>query len=172
MFLSDLRHVPPPTNIVTVAATPSTRNNSHGRFFLPWLIDRHGDRKSYFGQRVNAAGDGISGNSDMNDPEWNGQADPKWSPDEIQIVYGQALTVPPDCGGHNPLPCYNSTAPGGRNMRAMLAHLTSREPRPSKPIEAVSDFVPWGAPYLPETKMPDRLPIPGGEYTLEGKHSG
>ncbi|KAH7353805.1 saponin hydrolase precursor [Plectosphaerella cucumerina] len=172
MFLSGLRHVPPLTDIVTAAATSSVRNNGHRRFFQPWLIDRHGDRGSYFGQRVNAAGDGVPGNGDINDPEWNGMADPKWSPDGTQIVYGQALTVAPACGGHNPLPCHKSTAQGGRTMRVMLANLTSREPQPRRTVDPVPDSVPWGIPYTPGKKLPDLLSIAAGNYTLKGRSSG
>jgi hypothetical protein len=31
------------------------------RFFQPFLIDRYGDRGDYFGQQVNAEGDGSNG---------------------------------------------------------------------------------------------------------------
>lgn len=64
------------------------------------------------GQKVNAAGDGSPGS--VKDPYWNGGADPRWSLDGTRILYFQTLTVAPDCGGVNPLPCPHSTAPGGR----------------------------------------------------------
>ncbi|KAF3357537.1 hypothetical protein VdG1_03325 [Verticillium dahliae VDG1] len=127
MFLAGLRRVPPLTDLVTVAAVASVRNNGYRRFFQPWLIDRHGDRGTYMGQKINAAGDGIPGGGAINDPEWNGMADPKWSGDGTRIAYWQALTRPPACGGDNPLPCYASTAQGGRTSRLMVAHLTRKQ---------------------------------------------
>nr|BFE32976.1 hypothetical protein GCM10010200_052270 [Actinomadura rugatobispora] len=170
MFLAGMRGIPPVTDLITTSATSSTRNNGQRRFFQPYLIDRYGDRGSYQGQRINAAGDGSPGS--VNDPEWNGRADPKWSPDGTSIVYWQALTVPPACGGHNPLPCRPSTAPGGRTARMMIARLTSRTPLRPKPVAPISDTVPWGTPYVPGSPTPARPYPPQGTYTLKGKKSG
>ncbi|MCK9904690.1 hypothetical protein CC117_13725 [Parafrankia colletiae] len=58
MFLAGMRGVPPITDMITTSATSSTRNNGQRRFFQPILIDSHGDRGGYQGQRINAAGDG------------------------------------------------------------------------------------------------------------------
>ena len=170
MFMDAMRHIPPLTDLVTVTAASSIRNNGQRRFFQPWLLDRAGDRGTYFGQQINAAGDGSPGS--VNDPLWNARADPRWSWDQTKIAYFQALTVPPACGGANPLPCPTSTAPGRRTWRLMLAHLTSREPVELKPVDPVSDVVPWGTSYVPGSTAPTRYFPPGGQYTLKGSHSG
>ncbi|KAK1676049.1 hypothetical protein BDP55DRAFT_693714 [Colletotrichum godetiae] len=172
MFMAGLRGIPPLTDLVATSAASSTRNNRGRRFFQPWLIDGHGDRESYFGQQLNAEGSGVPGSGAINDPEWNGRADPKWSNDGTHIVYYQALTVSPECGGENPLPCYPSTAPGGRTERMMLAHLTSRQPLAPQPVEPLSDTIPWATPYVPGSHVPER-PFPtNGNFTLKGMASG
>ena len=78
----------------------------------------------------------------------------------------------PACGGENPLPCPESTEPGGRRTRLMIADLTSRDPLSSKRVRAVADTVPWGIPFAPGDPFPVRRHLPAGEYTLAGKHSG
>lgn len=164
MFMAGMRHVPPVTDLLTSTVASSTRNNGARRFFQPYLLDRDGDRGMYFGQRLNAQGDA----------NWNGRADPKWSPDGTSIVYWQALVVAPACGGENPLPCPNSTEPGGRTERLMLARLTARTPLPLpvEPVAPVSDDVPWGTKYEPGSALPTRPMPPAGTYTLRGAVSG
>ncbi|HET8709886.1 MAG TPA: hypothetical protein VFM32_00815, partial [Spongiibacteraceae bacterium] len=125
MFLAAMRGIPPVTDLVTTSAVSSTRNNGQRRFFQPILIDRWGDRGNYQGQQLNA-GDGAPGS--ISDPNWNGRADPRWSPDGTSVVYWQGLVTSPACGGINPLPCPVSTEPGGRRSRLMIARLTSRRP--------------------------------------------
>ncbi|KAF4545171.1 Six-bladed beta-propeller TolB-like protein [Lasiodiplodia theobromae] len=170
MFMAGMRFVPPVVDMIATTAASSTRNNGARRFFQPYLIDRYGDRGDYFGQRVNAAGNGSGGA--VNDPDWNGMADPRWSPDGTRIAFWQALAVPPACGGKNPNPCHDSTEPGGRTARLMLASLTSREPKPREKVAPVSDVVPWGTPYVPGEQPPSRFYPGEGTYTLEGKSSG
>ncbi|RDW67459.1 uncharacterized protein DSM5745_09325 [Aspergillus mulundensis] len=170
MWLSGMRGIPPVTDLITTSLTSATRNNGQRRFFVPWLIDYHGDRGSYFGQQINAAGDGTPGS--INDPNWNARADPRWSPDGTQITYYQYLVVPPACGGQNPLPCPTSTAPGGRINRLMLATLTSRTPLAPQPIANVPEFIPWGVPVKPGDPLPIRPAPAPGVYTLKGKRSG
>ncbi|KAH6671120.1 saponin hydrolase precursor [Halenospora varia] len=170
MWLSGMRGIPPIIDMIVIGATSSTRNNGERRFFQPWLIDRYGDRGQYFGQRINAAGDGSPGA--VNDAEWNGRADPKWSPDGTRIVYYQAQTVPPECGGKNPLPCYNSTEPGGRQERIMLATLISRKPYTRPAPVPFNNVVPWGTPYVPGSTSAAPAHIPEGKYTLRGQVSG
>ncbi|GKT48257.1 uncharacterized protein ColSpa_08438 [Colletotrichum spaethianum] len=172
MFLAGLRGIPPLTDLVAASAVSSTRNNGKRRFFQPWLIDIHGDRGSYFGQQINAEGSGIPGSGAVNDPEWNGRADPKWSNDGMRIVYYQALTTPPACGGENPLPCYPSTAPGGRIERMMIAHLASRQPLSPVSVKPLNDTIPWATLYAPGSQVPER-PFPAlGNFTLKGRVGG
>ncbi|KAK2739426.1 hypothetical protein FQN55_009499 [Onygenales sp. PD_40] len=141
MWLSGMRGVPPMTDLVSSTVTSSTRNNGCRRFFVLWLIDRHGDREPYFRLKINAAGDGSPGS--VSNPEWNGLADLRWSNDGTHIVYTQEITISPACGGANPPPGYASTEPGGRIQRIMLAKLPSREPLNLPPVSPVSDVVPW-----------------------------
>ncbi|KAJ0357883.1 hypothetical protein COL154_009724 [Colletotrichum chrysophilum] len=172
MFMAGLRGIPPLTDLVSSSATSSTRNNGQRRFFQPWLIDGFGDRGSYFGQKLNAEGDGVPGGGAINDPEWNGRADPRWSNDGTRVVFWQALTTSPDCGGTNPLPCYGSTAPGGRTERMILAHLTSRKPQSRAPVECLPNNIPWATSYVPGDPPPAR-PLPlNGTFTLKGKAGG
>lgn len=87
MFLSAMRGIPPLIDMVNFAVVCSVRNNGQRRFFQLYLIDRYGDRGDYSGQKLNTEGSEIAGSGDINDPEWNGVADPKWSPDGNRIVY-------------------------------------------------------------------------------------
>ncbi|KAL0262313.1 hypothetical protein SLS55_003756 [Diplodia seriata] len=170
MFMAGMRHVPPLVDAVVASAAASTRNNGARRFFQPYLIDAHGDRGDYFGQQINAAGNGTDGA--VNDPQWNGRADPRWAPDGTRIAYWQALAVAPACGGTNPEPCRDSTEPGGRTARLMLARLTAREARPRPEVVEASDVVPWGTPYVPGERPPAREYPGAGTYTLVGKAAG
>ncbi|KAI9162776.1 saponin hydrolase precursor [Paramyrothecium foliicola] len=170
MWMSGMRWVPPVIDLVAVTAASSTRNNGPRRFFQPILIDRYGDRGDYFGQTINTAGDGSNGS--VNDPNWNGRADPAFSPDGTRIVYWQALVVPPSCGGVNPLQCPESTAQGGREYRLMIAHLRSRQPKPPAPIFEIPNQIPWATPFPPGASPPSPKPLQPGNYTLQGKISG
>ncbi|KAF2108134.1 hypothetical protein BDV96DRAFT_587822 [Lophiotrema nucula] len=170
MFMAGMRHIPPIIDLITTTIASSTRNNGNRRFFQPYLLDKYGDRGDYFGQKINAAGDGSPGS--INDPQWNGMADPRWSLDGTKIAYWQSLTIAPACGGINPLPCPNSTEPGGRTERLMVAHLTSRKPLKIEPIKVASDTVPWGTPYEPGMTMPSLSYPAAGDYTLAGAKSG
>jgi hypothetical protein len=172
MFLAGLRGIPPLTDTITSSVTSATRNNGQRRFFEPYLLDKYGDRGDYFGQKINAAGDGIPGNGDFNDPVWNGRADPRWSWDGRKIVYSQIMPYEPACGGPNPLPCYPSTEPGGRIERIVVATLPNRKPLCPMKIEEASDNIPWAEPFLPGSELPERSSLPEGEYVLEAKHSG
>jgi len=171
LFVAAMEGLPPLTDILTVSAVASIRNNGVRRFFQPWLIDRTGDRGTYQGQQLNA-GDGKAGS--ISDPNWNGMADPRWSPDGTSVAYWQALVTSPACGGANPLPCPTSTEPGGRRSRVMIARLTSRTPRPiaKAAIPTVSGDVPWGVKYEAGSDIPTRPYPPAGTYTLKGKQSG
>ncbi|KAJ4290196.1 hypothetical protein N0V90_010411 [Kalmusia sp. IMI 367209] len=171
MFMSGMRHIPPLIDLVTVTVAASTRNNGNRRFFQPILIDGHGDRGDYFGQQVNAAGDGSNGA--INDPNWNARADPAFSRDGTKIVYWQAIVTGRECGGANPLPCPVPTTQGRREYRLMLAQLTSRTPQAAPPVFEVPDQLPWATPFLPGTPLPSApRDVAAGEYTLHGKVSG
>lgn len=169
MFFSAMRGVPPITDLVTTSTVASVRNNGQRRFFQPYLIDRYGDRGTYQGQRLNA-GDGRPGTP--SDPNWNGMADPRWSPDGTSVVYWQALVTSPACGGANPLVCPRSTEPGGRRSRLMIARFTSRRPEVYLTPAPISDDVPWGTRYNAGDPFPIRAVIPSGDYILNGNKSG
>ncbi|KAG8165534.1 hypothetical protein KVR01_004086 [Diaporthe batatas] len=170
MWMAGMRGIPPVADLVTVTAAASTRNNGARRFFQPILIDRHGDRGDYFGQQVNAAGDGSNGA--VNDRNWNGRADPALSLDSSKITYWQALVVSPACGGANPLPCPESTAQGGREYRVMLARRTDRGPTEPAPVFEAGDEIPWATPFPPGSTVPDQFTLAEGNYTLQGRVSG
>ncbi|KAL2855745.1 hypothetical protein BJX68DRAFT_264094 [Aspergillus pseudodeflectus] len=104
-----------------------TRNNGQRRFFLHYVLDGYNDHGSDSGQKVNGPAVGDLGNCALNDPQWSGQADPKWSLDATKLVYREAQTVTPACGGKNPLPCFPSKEPGGRDVHMVMATFTSRK---------------------------------------------
>ncbi|KAH6984029.1 hypothetical protein EDB80DRAFT_823617 [Ilyonectria destructans] len=170
MWMSGMRQIPPLIDIVTVTVASSTRNNGPRRFFQPILVDGNGDRGQYFGQQVNAGGDGSNGA--VNDPNWNGRADPAFSPDGTRITYWQALVVSPSCGGDNPLECPESTAQGGRTYRVMVAKLTSRRPKKQPAAFKMPDTIPWATPFPPGTPTPRNAPLEAGNFVLKGKLSG
>ncbi|KAG6364973.1 hypothetical protein INS49_006578 [Diaporthe citri] len=170
MWMSGMRGIPPLIDLVAVTVAASTRNNGVRRLFQPTLIDRHGDRDDYYGQRVNAGGDGSDGA--VNDPNWNGRADPAFSLDGTKITYWQALVFSPACGGENPLPCPKSTAQGGRECRVMLARRTDREPTEPAPVYDAGDEIPWAASFPPGSTVPDQFAVAPGEYTVRGRASG
>ncbi|CAI6100941.1 unnamed protein product [Clonostachys chloroleuca] len=171
-WLSGMRHIPPITDLVSVSLTSSVRNNGRRRFFRPYLLDRYGDRGSYFGQKINDQGSSEPGSGDYNDPEWNGRADPRFSFDGTKIAYWEEQTFSPACGGANPLPCYPSKERDGIRQRIVVATLTSREPRQPPKVEMASDVVPWGKPYVPGVEIPASANLPAGNYTLDGEFSG
>ncbi|GAB7336147.1 hypothetical protein MBLNU13_g08927t1 [Cladosporium sp. NU13] len=171
-FMAGLRGVPPIIDQITTMACSSVRNNGDRRFFQPYLLDRHGDHDGYYGQEINSASSGTPGSGDVDDPEWNGRADPWFSPDGTRIVYWQAKTVAPACGGENPLPCYDSREPGGRTERVMIAHLTSRKPIEPHPVLPMPDVIPWAVPYVAGQSDPARQYPREGNYTLKGTVSG
>ncbi|KAF2998976.1 hypothetical protein E8E13_007428 [Curvularia kusanoi] len=170
MWMAGLRGIPPLIDIVATTAAASTRNNGARRFFQPILIDRHGDRRDYFGQQINAGKD--EGNGGISDPNWNGRADPAFSPDGTRIVYWQAIVGAPACGGRNNLKCPVSTAQGGREYRVMLAKLRARKPAVPKEVFRAPDFLPWATPFTPGSLPPSSLSITPGTYTLNGKVAG
>ncbi|MDX3388225.1 hypothetical protein PV682_43340 [Streptomyces niveiscabiei] len=88
MFTSGMTGVPALTDLLSTSAVSSVRNNGQRRFFQPYLIDRHGDRGAYRGQRLNSAD---------TSPDWNAGADPRWSPDGTAVAYHER-GLPPKRG--------------------------------------------------------------------------
>ncbi|KAF2849958.1 hypothetical protein T440DRAFT_120789 [Plenodomus tracheiphilus IPT5] len=170
MWMSGMRGLPPVIDIIATIVAASTRNNGRRRFFQPILIDRYGDRDGYFGQLLNAEGDHSEGS--INDPNWNGRADPAFSLDGTRIVFWQSIVTSPSCGGSNPLQCPSSTAQGGREYRVMLAHLTSRTPQSLRPVHKVPVHIPWASPFPHDVKGPKVPDLVPGNYTLHGAVSG
>ncbi|KAG9188970.1 hypothetical protein G6011_05838 [Alternaria panax] len=170
MWMSGMRGIPPLVDIVAVAVAASTRNNGVRRFFQPILIDRYGDRGSYYGQQINGKGDKSEG--DIDDPNWNGRADPAFSLDSTRIVYWQSIVTSPACGGINPLSCPISTARGGREYRVMLAHLGKRKPTLPAPVYKAPTSIPWATPFPPGSSIPPLPTLKPGNYILRGKVSG
>ncbi|CAK7200765.1 hypothetical protein SEUCBS139899_003464 [Sporothrix eucalyptigena] len=183
MFLAGMRGIPPLVDMVASVLPSSTRNNGVRRFFEPYLLDYYGDRGAYNGQRiikdsvfgyeyVNDSNHGVMGSGLVSDPEWNGMADPRWSLDSTRVVFWQTLATAPDCGGANPLPCYPSQEPGGRDYRMYVATFTSRTPNPPAPMQEHADTIPWGTPYIPGSAGPQSARLASGVYTLHGQASG
>jgi hypothetical protein len=169
MFLAAMRGVPPITDLLSTSAVSSVRNNQQRRFFQPYLIDRYGDRGSYAGQQLNA-GSGAPGSP--SDPNWNAIADPHWSPDGTSVIFGQRLVSAPSCGGSNPLPCPESTEPGERRTRIMIARLVDREASPTRHVTPPPRTIPWAEEYRPGAPAPQRPYPPAGTFTMHGKATG
>jgi hypothetical protein len=169
MYYAGLRGIPPLVDLLTLPVETCCYNNGNRRFFQPYLLAADDTREDDPGQQLDA-GPGAPGSP--SDPNWNGRADPAWSPDGTQVVYWQALVTAPACGGDNPLPCPESTEPGGRRTRLMIATLTGRAPHPHAPLSPVPDAVPWGIPYRPGEPWPARGHVRPGKYMLKGRASG
>ncbi|MEU2773115.1 hypothetical protein ABZ646_09310 [Streptomyces sp. NPDC007162] len=138
----------------TAAFVSGIRNEGNRRNFSPWLVDP----KTGNGFQINAG-------SDRN---WNAAADPTWLADSTAVVYKENLA----CGA-NPTPhrCADSTEPGGRNSRLMIARFPDFKPTAPVTPAPVSDKT-WGVPYDPTTPPPAAKLIPAGTYTMRGKVRG
>lgn len=170
MYFAAMRGVPPLIDLVTQMTSVCCYNDGNRRFFQPYLLDAYGDRGDYHGQQINA-GPGTPGSP--SDPNWNGRADPAWSPDGTNIVYWQALVTAPSCDAPNRQPCPSSTEPGGRRTRLMIARLLDREPVHVEPAALAPDVIPWALPFRTGDPIPVRpTPAPAGRFTLYGAVSG
>ncbi|MCJ8156601.1 hypothetical protein [Sphingomonas sp. LaA6.9] len=170
LYFSAMQGVPPLLDLLTLGISVCCYNNGNRRFFQPILIDAYGDRGSYRGQQLNA-GPAIPGSA--SDPDWNGRADPAWSPDGTRVVYWQALVTAPACGGSNPLPCPTSTEPGGRRTRLMMARLTARQPHGIIKATAEPIHVDWAIALRPGDPLPQRRrELPAGKFVMDGKLGG
>lgn len=170
MFLAAVRTIPPIVDLLTISAVSGVRNNGVRRFFDPYLLDHDGDRGLYFGQKINAAGDGSPGS--INDAYWNAGADPRWSYDGTRVVYYQMFAAAPSCGGENPLPCRSSGYADERQERVMVATFTSRDPIPMTKVPEAADDVPWALKYVPGQAFPSPSLVPAGDYVHYGQVSG
>jgi hypothetical protein len=170
MYYAAMQGIPPLMDMVAISTMTCCYNNGNRRFFQPFLLDAYGDRGNYHGQQLNA-GSGTPGSP--SDPDWNGRADPTWSPDGTNVVYWQALVTAPACGGADQQACPSSTEPGGRRTRLMIARLTSRKPITVAPPAPVPDIVPWAIAFRTGDPIPNRAPsAPAGTFKLPGKVSG
>lgn len=170
LYYSAMQGIPPLLDVLTLPIAVCCYNDGNRRFFQPILLDVHGDRGSYRGQQLNA-GPGLPGSP--SDPNWNGRADPAWSPDGTRLVYWQALVTAPACGDSKGQPCPASTEPGGRRTRLMMAHLTSRKPLPPRKVVAGPINVGWAIPLQPGDPLPRRgSELPPGKFVLHGKFGG
>ncbi|MCX5085682.1 hypothetical protein [Streptomyces sp. NBC_00401] len=154
-FISGMPGIPPLTaQGGTAPYVSGIRNNGNRRFFSPWLVDPATGR----GFQINAG----------SDPNWNAAADPVWLADSTAVVYTENLA----CGA-NPTPhrCADSTEPGGRNSRVMVARFPDFKPTAPATPAPVSDRT-WGQPYDPSTPAQPSKPVPTGTYTLRGKVQG
>ncbi|WP_413804651.1 hypothetical protein [Streptomyces sp. OE57] len=154
-FISGMPGIPPLTaQAGTAPYVSGIRNAGNRRYFSPWLVDPATGR----GFQINAG----------SDPNWNAAADPVWLADSTAVVYTENLA----CGA-NPTPhrCADSTEPGGRNSRVMIARFPDFEPSAPVTPAPVSDKT-WGRPYDPNTPPQQPKPVPTGTYTLRGKVQG
>ncbi|MGW1561162.1 hypothetical protein ACWCQ1_32200 [Streptomyces sp. NPDC002144] len=154
-FIAGMPGVPPLTaQLSTAPYVSGIRNNGNRRYFSPWLVDpKTGD-----GFQINAG----------SDPNWNAAADPAWLADSTAVVYTENLA----CGA-NPTPhrCADSTEPGGRNSRLMIARFPGLKPSTPVSPAPVSDDT-WGVAYTPGQNPPKTSPVPTGTYTLRGQDRG
>ena len=156
-FISGMEGIPPITGLISTAYVDEMRNNGNRRFFLPWLVDPARQQS----EQINAGGD----------PNWNAAADPVWLANSTAVVWGENLA----CGA-NPSPhqCPDSTEPGGRNSRVMMARFPTLRPTPAIPPSPISNTAPaaWAIPYSPGQTVPANTPIPTGTYTIHGNVFG
>jgi hypothetical protein len=157
-FISGMAGIPPVTDqLPTTGYVSGIRNNLMRRFFLPWLVSLdNGQTKS---EQINAFGD----------PNWNAAADPVWLADSTAVVWAENFACGANASTHQ---CSDSTEPGHRNSRVMIARFPLK-PSTAVAPQPISDTVPWGIPYTPGQALPAPTPsLPAGTYTLAGKVRG
>ncbi|WP_157734993.1 hypothetical protein [Pseudofrankia inefficax] len=154
-FISGMEGIPPITDqLSTIGYVSGIRNNGNRRFFLPWLVGTDGKVH----QQINKGADAA----------WNTAADPAWLADSTAVVYTENLA----CGA-NPTPhkCPDSTEPGGRNSRTMIARFPTLPASKAVAPPVTSDRT-WGLPATQGQQLPPPTPLPAGTYTVDGKVSG
>ncbi|MQY21455.1 hypothetical protein [Nocardia macrotermitis] len=152
-FLGGMQGVPPLTDQAgTTGHVSGLHDNVNRRFFLPHLVDP------------------TTGRSEQLEPDgnWNTAADPAWLADSSAAVWAENLA----CGA-NPTPhtCADSTEPGGRNSRVMIARFPGFGPTPPPSVPTAPDTT-WGLPYQPGQAIPARPHLAAGSYTVRGSASG
>jgi hypothetical protein len=156
-FISGMEGISPITGLISTAYVDEIRNNGNRRFFLPWLVEPASQQS----EQINAGGN----------PDWNAAADPVWLADSTAVVWAENLA----CGA-NPTPhqCPDSTEPGGRNSRVMMARFPTLPPSQAVPPAPISNTAPaaWAIPYIPGQAVPSAQKIPTGTYTLDGNVFG
>lgn len=157
-FISGMEGIPPITDLLpTTGYVSGIRNNGNRRFFLPWLVNPARSQS----EQINAGGD----------PNWNAAADPVWLADSTGVVWAENLA----CGA-NPSPhqCADSTEPGGRNSRVMIARFPTLKPSAPVPPKPISNTAPaaWAIPYTHGQTLPSAPTIPTGTYTIDGPVHG
>jgi hypothetical protein len=157
-FISGMEGVPPITDLLSLGWVSQMRNNFNRRFFLLWLVNPARAQS----EQINAGGD----------PNWNAAADPVWLADSAGVVWAENLA----CGA-NPTPhqCAQSTEPGGRNSRVMIARFPTLPPSvPTPPSPAALSVGSWAIAYdggaLPA--LPQTTFLPSGTYTIDGNVRG
>ncbi len=162
LFLSAMPGIPSLTDLLTTGVVSSVRDNNRfppSGYFQPILIDIYGDRGAYQGQSLKRSCPEGEKPGGLCDHGWNAVSDPRISPDDTEIVYGE----------------FNYTGanyePGGRNTRLVIARLVDRKPFHWSPPPSAADVVPWAKPYKPGDPEPYRASMvpPAGVYKLRGK---
>lgn len=156
-FAAAAEGIPPLTDQLPLTGYVSgIRNAGMRRYFLPYLVDPASGQR----EQINAGGD----------PDWNAAADPVWLADSSAVVWAENIA----CGA-NPQPhqCAQSTEPGGRNSRVMMARFPTLPSTLAKAPAPISDTVSWGIPFtVGKTPFPTRPHLPAGSYTLDGTVRG
>ena len=157
-FISGMQGIPTITDLLpTTGYVAGIRNDLNRRFFLPWLVNPASGKS----EQINAGGD----------PNWNAAADPVWLADSTTVVWAENLA----CGA-NPTPhqCAESTEPGRRNSRVMMARFPTLHPSKAIPPKPISNTAPaaWAIPYTQGQSLPAPTPIPTGTYTIVGPVRG
>jgi hypothetical protein len=156
-FISAMQGIPTLTDQIGTGYVAQIRNNGDRRFFLPWLVSSASGKS----EQINAGGD----------PNWNAAADPVWLADSTAVVWAENLA----CGA-NPTPhqCTDSTEPGGRNSRVMIARFPTLHKSKAIAPKPISNNAgaSWAIPYTQGQALPTEQGIPTGTYTVVGPVRG
>ncbi|MFC3961907.1 hypothetical protein [Nocardia jiangsuensis] len=87
------------------------------------------------------------------------------------MVWAENLATTPACGGANPPPCAESTEPGGRRSRVVLARLDYAEPVAPQSVSA-EPMPKWGSAFRRGDALPIVPHLSAGVYTAPGAEAG